>query len=551
MPDADSVFAGHVAAIVTGLLERDPTRGTMVGDHRFDDRLIVGTAAHYEEVSRWAGGCLATLRSFDTARLAPENRVDAEMLVNYLTWLRFTIDEMCWHQWNPLLANPGEALYMLGSRAFAPLPERIQSAAGRLACVPDALAAARSVAVAMPRVHIKTALGQFAGTEDLIKHVLAPLAQKAGTAGRKFTEAMPAALEAIAEHRRWLEQQLTDGERDGFRNPRLGADLYAKKLQLVLDTELTPEQLLARAEADLPLARQEIEASAAEFAGPKARGDDLVWQALNAMAADQLDESTVYAAAESTANALRKFVEAQDLVTVPPGPVEIIEMPEIDRGGAIVMCDSPGQLETTPLPTFIAVSPPPAAWPEARIRSYWRENNPSLLPVLMSHEAYPGHATQLGLSSQFTGATAVRAVLWSLPFVEGWACYAERLIGAHGYPGEGNPAAFEIQRQKARLRTITNAIVDVLYHCQGLTEEAARALTGSVFQEDSAIAVQWARTQLFPAALPTYYVGTAEVRDLAAALRAAHPTWPERQLHDAMLAHGSPAVRHLRTLLGV
>ena len=34
-------------------------------------------------------------------------------------------------------------------------------------------------------------------------------------------------------------------------------------------------------------------------------------------------------------------------------------------------------------------------------------------------------------------------------------------------------------------------------------------------------------------------------------LRRAHPGWPERQLHGAMLAHASPPARHLRTLLGV
>ena len=59
------------------------------------------------------------------------------------------------------------------------------------------------------------------------------------------------------------------------------------------------------------------------------------------------------------------------------------------------------------------------------------------------------------------------------------------------------------------------------------------------------------RAQVSPAILPTYYFGHAEVSDLAAAVRAANPAWPDRQLHDAMLAHGTAPVRHLRTLLGV
>ena len=34
-------------------------------------------------------------------------------------------------------------------------------------------------------------------------------------------------------------------------------------------------------------------------------------------------------------------------------------------------------------------------------------------------------------------------------------------------------------------------------------------------------------------------------------LRVLHPDWSDRQLHDLMLGQGSPAPRHLRTLLGI
>ncbi|MCW2657988.1 MAG: hypothetical protein JWR06_2181, partial [Jatrophihabitans sp.] len=59
------------------------------------------------------------------------------------------------------------------------------------------------------------------------------------------------------------------------------------------------------------------------------------------------------------------------------------------------------------------------------------------------------------------------------------------------------------------------------------------------------------RVQLSSTQLCTYYVGYTEVRDVATDLRAAHPDWGVRQVHDAMLAHGSPPARHLRTLLGL
>ena len=102
---------------------------------------------------------------------------------------------------------------------------------------------------------------------------------------------------------------------------------------------------------------------------------------------------------------------AHDLVTVFDDPLEVIAMPEIDRGVAVAYCDSPGPLETAALPTFIAVSPTPEGWTQERVRSFYREYNRHMVHNIMIHEAMPGHALQLQHSRRFTGATAVRTAL--------------------------------------------------------------------------------------------------------------------------------------------
>jgi hypothetical protein len=71
-------------------------------------------------------------------------------------------------------------------------------------------------------------------------------------------------------------------------------------------------------------------------------------------------------------------------------------------------------------------------------------------------------------------------------------------------------------------------------------------MTGRGFQEDGEATGKWRRAQLTSAQLSTYYVGYTEVADLAADLRSRGMS--ERAAHDAMLAHGSPPVRLLRTL---
>jgi uncharacterized protein (DUF885 family) len=229
-------------------------------------------------------------------------------------------------------------------------------------------------------------------------------------------------------------------------------------------------------------------------------------------------------------------------------PVEIIVMPEIHRGVAVAYCDPPGPLEPTPLPTFYAISPTPADWHPERVESFFREYNRHQLHNLTVHEAMPGHVLQLAHSRRFAAPTRVRPAFWSGPFVEGWAVYAEDIMAHAGYRGD----AQRIQQLKLQLRMVINAILDARVHAYGMREADAMALMqGRGYQEEGEAYGKWRRALLTSAQLSTYYVGYIEVSDLVRDLRAARPGVSERELHDAVLAHGSPAPRHLRTLLGL
>ena len=173
-----------------------------------------------------------------------------------------------------------------------------------------------------------------------------------------MSSVLPPALDALAAHTRWLEERLASGRRDGFREPRLGTELFSRKLRLVLDTELPVEQILARAEADLARMTEELAAAAAGLMaaqGGTARDEaGLVRAALDSLAADAPDDATILGFVRAAYGVQREFVVTHDLVTVFDDQVEVIPMPEIDRGVAVAYCDSPGPLETAALPTFIA-----------------------------------------------------------------------------------------------------------------------------------------------------------------------------------------------------
>src|SRR5690606_29681482 len=135
-------------------------------------------------------------------------------------------------------------------------------------------------------------------------------------------------------------------------------------------------------------------------------------------------DEVVDVARASTAEAT-EFVRAKDLVTVPDTPLQIILMPEFQRGVALAYCDSPGPLDKH-LDTFYAVSPIPDEWTDEQVDSFLREYNTRSIHELSIHEAMPGHYLQLWHSNKYP--STLRAVLGSGPFIEGWGMYAERVM---------------------------------------------------------------------------------------------------------------------------
>jgi uncharacterized protein (DUF885 family) len=536
----DTEFVPMAERIIDELLAADPGLAARAGDHRFDDRLpdLSATAvAARVTMLRDASGALSGV---DTDDLGPAERVDHEQLLSLVERSLFALTEVREHEWNPLLHNPGELLHSLVSRPFAPVEQRLESVAARLAAIPDALATARALLVDCPRIHLETAAGQFRGTASFVRtEVLALLSGAPGLAATVEPAAAEAvtALESFGD---WLRVRAAATEEG--RDPRLGRRLWEAKLWHTLDTELTAGDVLRMARENLDRVTEEIRRSAAELVGGRA-DDDTVRKALNQLAENHPDNGTIVDLARVAMDETTSFVTAHDLVSLVDDPCEILEMPEFDRGVAVAYCDSPGALEPAGLPTYYCIAPTPADWSAERVESFYREYNDHMVRNLTVHEAMPGHFLQLAHGRRYAATTRVRAVTRSGPFCEGWAVYTEEVMAGHGFGG----LPVRLQQLKMQLRMTINAILDQLVHCEDLTEGEAMALmTGSGFQEEGEAAGKWRRALLTSTQLSTYFVGYAEM----AAIGAARPDGVAvGRWHDTMLSHGSPAPRHLRTLL--
>jgi uncharacterized protein (DUF885 family) len=543
----------HVAErVLDAVLELGPEDATFLGDHRFDDRLSDLGAAGTAHRLAVLGDALSALDQVDDGELDEADKVDLELLRTTVAREQWTFGELRPHEHDPLLHLPGDALYGLLARDVGDPAERLRALVARLGAVPAHLETARSVLHDMPRVHVETAVGQARGVLSLLGEDVDALAARVTGGAALAAGPRAAAAEAVEDFVGWLEAALP--EADG--EPRLGEQSFAAKLWYALDTYTTPDSLLTRAESDLQAIEEEICELACTVSGRSAR-PGLVREVLDRLAADApVDDATILPLCEQALARTTARVRELDLVTVPDDPVQIIVMPESRRGVAVAYCDPPGPLEPPgpggALATFFAVSPTPADWDAARVDSFYREYNGHMVRNLTVHEAMPGHVLQLAHAAR--GATSrVRAASMSGPFVEGWAVYAEELMAERGLGlGEDVDLALRMQRLKMQLRSTINAVLDVRVHARGMTQdEAMRLMTERGHQEEGEAAGKWRRALLTSTQLSTYYVGYHAVRDVVARLRAATPGATDREIHDAVLAHGSPPPRHLETLLAL
>jgi uncharacterized protein (DUF885 family) len=541
IPPADATqFRRLAGEVLDDYLAADPVTATSLGDHRHDHRLPEpGAAAREREAERWVAR-LAELDVVDVAALEVGEQVDHAILRHRVQARVFGLRELREAEWNPLVSNPGTAIHLLLARDFAPLETRLRAVAARLGAIPASLAIARAELGDLPEVHVETAVGQFTGTRTLLATEVARAVHRAESVRGKVEPALDAAVTALDEHIGWLTERQDDATGD----PRLGPELFAGKLRLTLDTDDSPDDVLAAAEAELERVSEQIAEAAARIAGAPPRPGQ-VRDVLDSLAAQAPDDASIVALAERSLAETTAFVADLDLVTIFDDPVEIVVMPEIHRGVAVAYCDPPGPLETASLPTFYAISPTPADWPPERVTSFFREYNVHMVRNLTIHEAMPGHVLQLGHDRRQHTTTRVRSTFWSGPFVEGWAVYAEELMAGHGFGGE----AVRMQQLKMQLRMTINAILDVRVHTRGMTrEEAMRLMIDRGHQEEGEAVGKWRRALLTSTQLSTYFVGWRAVRDIVREVAASRPTASIRDVHDAVLAHGSPPPRHLRRL---
>ncbi|MDF2819165.1 MAG: hypothetical protein K0S73_3105 [Stenotrophomonas rhizophila] len=556
----DAAFADLSKRALDTWMQLSPISATQIGDHRYDSEIDDLSAAGQQKMLTAYKGLLGELDKVEVSKLSRENQVDAAILRNQLQSEIWNAEVLQASKWDPQIYNgtAGSALYGLMAREFAPLPDRLKSATARMEKLPQIFAQARENLdpARVPKIHAETVSKQNKGILSIVDTFITPhIGELPAEDGKRLQAAIDGLKKAVDEQQTWLDKTLVPNAKGDF---RIGAELYDQKLKFALNSSLSRAEIGERARAELKRVRQDMYGIAQTVlngkpgapALPANPSDEQQQAAIEAAlelayadkpARDKVVDDAKAALAQST-----EFVRKHDLMTLPDAPVDIILMPEFQRGVAVAYCDSPGPLDKN-LKTFYAVSPIPDDWTDKQVDSFLREYNSRMIHLLSIHEGTPGHYLEGWHSGKFP--STLRAVLRSGLFAEGWAVYTERMMQEQGYLD--NDPLFHLVQLKFYLRTISNAILDQGVHVDNWTrEQAMQLMTHDAFQQESEASGKWVRAQLTSAQLPTYFVGAQEHFDTRKAMQEKQgDKFNLKAYHDQMLSYGAPPVRFARQLM--
>jgi uncharacterized protein (DUF885 family) len=552
----DDAFQKIAHEYIEQYLQANPEETTELGDHRFDGQLT-----DYSREARAKD--LATQKEFrdklnaiDGSQLTGANSIDFRILKENIDYQIFQEEELKEPDWNPLvyMQSLANGLYLLVARDFASPEKRIPNLRQRMEKIPRVIAQAKANLQHPPRVHTETAIEQTQGAINLVREGLAPLLDQAVQTKKDLAPLQEKTAAALEDYKKWLQDDLLPRSDGNF---RLGAEKYGKKLRFALASDLSMEEIMKRAQADLQQTQTAIYETALPLykkyflnADPATLADKhkVTATVLDQLAEHHPNDATVVDFAKKIVTEATDFVKSHNLVTIPDTPLDVIAMPEFKRGVAIAYCDSPGPLDKSGK-TFFAVAPTPKDWSKERKESFFREYNNYMIRDLTVHEAMPGHYLQLAHANEFHAPTLVRAIFRSGTFIEGWAVYCEQTMAEQGY---GGPEV-KMQQLKMRLRAICNAILDQSIHAGNMNEkEAMDLMMKEAFQQEGEAVAKWKRARLTSAQLSTYFVGATEHLDLRAAeQKKLGKDFEAKKYNDQVISYGSPPVKYVLELMGL
>jgi len=393
-----------------------------------------------------------------------------------------------------------QSVFILLMREFAPLEDRLRSAASRLSKVPGLYAAAKKNLKNPPRVYTEIALDTLEGAGSLLNDLIPRMAKKTPSIKNEINKALEKANKATEEYKEFLKNEILPRSKGDF---AIGKEIFDEMLRENDFLDYTSDDLWEIGGREVKKCEEELTNFCRKNLDPnKTWRENFSDVKSHHPAADKiLDTYNKY-----LENA-RQFVIAHDLVTIPENQVIIgMETPEFNRSMTPLAAYMPPAPYEEDQRGFLWVTPIDLNQSAQHQEKQLRDNCFGKIQYVSLHECYPGHHLQLVYTSGVKNPIFKR--IFSNIFIEGWAFYAEQLMKDYGYM---DVEGVMCQLEAAYWRAI-RILLDVGLHTGRFTYESAMKFMEEKTDWSPFIAKgeiqRYTRT---PAQALSYYTGKLEI----------------------------------------
>jgi uncharacterized protein (DUF885 family) len=466
--------------------------------------------------------------------------------------------------------NPTVAVELIGNALFLPLTQnyashdiRVGHVLSRVSAIPLLLTQVKQYLRDADPIFISTAVQENDGNIDLIENTIAAEIPAGSPLQAQYGKVAPMAIAALKDFSLWLQNDLA--KRPSHLSWRLGKELYDQKFKLVMETDVTPEQVLADAEAGLQSVRAEMlrlalpmhkqmypDHSDHSELGIHDRQNLIITEVLHKISDQHPRPENLQKAIEADLEGIKQFIREKKIVSLGTRDnLKVIPTPMFERGiYSVAGFHSAPPLEPQAEAEYW-VTPIDPKMPADKAESKLREYNHYTLEWLSIHEALPGHYVQFEHLNniQPERRRLLRSLFANGAYVEGWAEYIAQVMMDEGFLN--NDPHFRLVMRKIRLRLLANTILDVKMQTMGMTDEQAIDLmTKDAFQTQAEAEGKLVRAKLSSTQLPTYYVGLREWLMLREKYQAAAgKNFDMLKFHDLVLDQGPLPVPVIQKLV--
>lgn len=541
---------------------RDSKTGKAVElDARLDDLGPPGIAAQHSFYRKWR----KTFNAVDRSTLSKEQFADWQLVSDQIDFSLLELDRIQSYRHDPTtyVELIGNALFLPMTQNYAPAEVRMGHVVSRIDQIPRALDQAKQMLADGDPIKTSTAIEENDGNLDLIQNTVKAAIPAGTMLEARYNSAAPKAIAALQDFSKWLHDVY--GPRASKVTWRLGTTLYAEKFRLLMETPVSPAQMLVSAEQEM----REVRADMLRLAEPmhkqmyaehgdhadlrgEEREDLIIGEVLSRISDEHVRPAELQSHIEGDLADIIEFIRQKKIVDLGlRNNLKVIPTPPFMRGiYSVAGFHAPPPLEPAAEAQYWVTPIDPGTPPE-KAESKLREYNNYTLKWLTIHEALPGHYVQFEHANdvQPESRRLLRSLLGNGAYVEGWAEYIAQVMMDEGYLN--HDPKFRLVMRKIRLRVLSNTILDIRLHTMNMTDEQAMELmTKRAFQTQAEAEGKLRRAKLSSVQLVTYYVGLHDWL----ALRKDYQTqvgtsFTNAEFHNRALNEGPLPIMLLRRIL--